>query len=61
MPSGDLTAILSDILLEANINDQKRFKQMVLEAKATLEEDFLAGGDSFALTRLRAMANTGHV
>jgi hypothetical protein len=52
--AGSLVAILSDILLEANLDDPGRFKQILLEAKAGLERRLAPRGHMFVSSRLRA-------
>ncbi len=50
----ELLAILRDVLLTVKLDNQERFKQMVLEAKAREEADLVPGGHRVINTRLRA-------
>lgn len=50
----DLTELMRDVLLTAKLDDQARFKQMVLETKAGMEAGVIGGGHSFAGGRLAA-------
>jgi Zn-dependent M16 (insulinase) family peptidase len=50
----DLLAILRDILLTVKLDDRERFRQMVLEKKASLESSLVPSGSSFVNTRLSA-------
>ncbi len=52
--AGDLLAILSDILLGANLNNQTRFRQLVSEEKARAESAVLDQGSRMASQRLAA-------
>ncbi|MBF0481824.1 MAG: insulinase family protein [Desulfovibrionaceae bacterium] len=52
--AGALIEILSDILLDANLDDPGRFKQILLEAKAGLERRLAPRGHMFVSSRLRA-------
>jgi hypothetical protein len=55
MPQADdLLAILRDVLLTVRLDNQARFKQMVLEAKARKEARLVPGGHGYINTRLRA-------
>lgn len=49
-----LFELMRDILLTVKLEDQARFKQMVLEAKADMEAAIIGGGHSFAAGRLSA-------
>jgi Zn-dependent M16 (insulinase) family peptidase len=53
--SKELLAILSDILLGVKLDNQDRFLQMVLEAKADREARLAPGGHGLVNTRLRAL------
>jgi Zn-dependent M16 (insulinase) family peptidase len=53
----DLLDILRDILLSVKLDNQARFKQMVLETKARLEAGLIPGGHGIVDTRLRAKFN----
>jgi Zn-dependent M16 (insulinase) family peptidase len=55
--SGDLLAILGDMMLTVKLDNQERFKQMVLEAKAQEEASLIPGGHRVIDTRLRAHFN----
>ena len=55
--SDDLLDILRDVLLTVKLDNQSRFKQMVLEAKAGLEASLIPGGHGIVDTRLRANFN----
>jgi Zn-dependent M16 (insulinase) family peptidase len=50
----DLLAILQDVLLTVKLDNQERFRQMVLEAKAREEAALVPGGHRIVNTRLRA-------
>jgi Zn-dependent M16 (insulinase) family peptidase len=50
----DLLAILRDILLTVKLDDRERFRQMVLEKKASLESSLVPSGSGFVNTRLSA-------
>ncbi len=50
----DLLAILRDILLTVKLDDRERFRQMVLEKKASLESSLVPSGSGFVSTRLSA-------
>lgn len=52
--SGDLLEIVSDVLLNARLDDKERFRQMVLETKSGMEAGIIGSGHSFAGTRLDA-------
>ncbi len=51
---GDLFAILEEVLLQPNFDQQERFSQMLLEAKARLEHGLVAAGHSAVASRIRA-------
>ena len=51
----DLLDILRDVLLRVRLDNRERFQQMVLEAKARLEENLVPGGHQYVNTRLRAL------
>lgn len=55
---GDLAAILKEILLTVRLDDQERFRQMVLEEKASLEAMLVPAGHQVVNSRLRARFNT---
>lgn len=50
----DLLSILKDILLTVKLDNQERFRQMVLEEKAGLESGLIPGGHRVANLRLRS-------
>ncbi len=53
----ELLAILRDILLMANLDNQTRFRQLVLEEKAALEAGLIPRGHIVARSRLQARFN----
>jgi hypothetical protein len=55
--SGDLLAILRDVLLTVELDNQDRFRQMVLEEKARQEERLIPEGHLIVNLRLRAHFN----
>ncbi len=52
--TGELLAILRDILERARLDNRERFEQMVLEEKAALESRIVPAGSSYVDRRLRA-------
>jgi Zn-dependent M16 (insulinase) family peptidase len=50
----DLLDILRDVLGTARLDNRERFRQIVLENKASLESSLVPGGHAFVNTRLRA-------
>lgn len=50
----ELLAILSDVLLSANLDNRERFRQIVLEEKAGAESGLIPGGHRVVNTRLRS-------
>jgi Zn-dependent M16 (insulinase) family peptidase len=52
--SDELLDILRDVLLRVRLDNQDRFKQMVLEAKARLEQKLVPAGHQMINIRLRA-------
>ena len=52
--TGDLLAILSDVLLTARLDNPQRFRQMVLEEKADLEAALTPAGHRLVNTRLHS-------
>lgn len=52
--AGELFDILRDVLLDVNLDNQSRFKQIVLEEKAAREARLIPGGHVVVLNRLRA-------
>ena len=55
--TGDLLAILRDVLSGANLENRERFQQMALEAKAGLESRLVGAGHGIVNSRLRARFN----
>jgi presequence protease len=51
----DLLDIFRDVLLKVRLDNKERFLQMVLEAKARLEENLVPSGHQYVNTRLRAL------
>lgn len=54
---GDMFAILSDMLLTLKLDNQERFRQIVLEEKARKESSIIPGGSGFVNLHLRASFN----
>jgi Zn-dependent M16 (insulinase) family peptidase len=50
----ELFSILNDVLINARLDDQARFRQMALEEKASLESGLIRAGHRVVNTRLRA-------
>jgi presequence protease len=55
---GELLAIFQDILQRVRWDNRERFKQMVLEARASMETNLLQGGHAIVNRRLRAHFST---
>jgi presequence protease len=55
--TGDLLAILRDVLLTVDLNNKDRLRQIVLEEKATQEAMLIPRGHLVTLTRLKAHFN----
>jgi Zn-dependent M16 (insulinase) family peptidase len=55
--SRDLMQILRDVLLEARLDNQERFRQMVMEEKARQEQRLIPNGHQVVNLRLRAHFN----
>ncbi|MCS7087820.1 MAG: insulinase family protein [Thermoflexales bacterium] len=53
----DMLDILRDVLLTAQLDNRERFKQIVLENKASLESALTPSGHAFVASRLRAAFN----
>jgi Zn-dependent M16 (insulinase) family peptidase len=53
--AGDLLTILNDILQTARLDNQERFRQIVLEAKADMEAALVPQGHRIVASRLRAL------
>jgi Zn-dependent M16 (insulinase) family peptidase len=51
----DLLDIFRDVLLKVRLDNRERFQQMVMEAKARLEENLVPSGHQVVSTRLRAL------
>ncbi|BDA40898.1 Presequence protease, mitochondrial [Coccomyxa sp. Obi] len=56
--AGDLLDLFTDVLLTARLDDRERFKQMVLETRASLEAGVIGAGHRFAASRLDAQRST---
>ncbi len=54
----DLFDILHEVLLQPNFDQQERFCQMLLEAKARLEHGLVAAGHSAVSSRIRSVYST---
>jgi Zn-dependent M16 (insulinase) family peptidase len=52
--TGELLAILQDILARARLDNRERFQQLVLEEKAAMESRLVPAGSSYVDHRLRA-------
>lgn len=52
--TADLLAIMRDILLTLKLDNQERFRQMVLESKARKEASLIPGGHSVVNSRIQA-------
>lgn len=50
----DLVELMAEILTEADFGDRERFRQMVLEEKARLEQRLVPAGHAYAISRVRA-------
>jgi len=55
--AGDLLDILRDILLTAKLDNQERFRQIVLEEKVGIESELVPSGYAFVVSRLRSRFN----
>lgn len=55
--AGELLAIVRDLLLTVRLDNQERFRQIVLEEKAAQESRLVPGGHAIVNTRLRANFN----
>lgn len=58
--AGDLIDILKDVLLTVRLDNRERFKQMLLEEKAGLEQGIVPGGHRFVNLRLRSHFSEAH-
>jgi Zn-dependent M16 (insulinase) family peptidase len=56
----ELAHILKDILLTVKLDNQKRFRQMLLEEKARTEQGLIPSGHQFVNLRLRAHFGESH-
>jgi Zn-dependent M16 (insulinase) family peptidase len=56
----ELAHIFKDILLTVRLDDQKRFRQMLLEEKARTERGLIPSGHQFVNLRLRAHFGEAH-
>lgn len=50
--TGEMLTIMQEILLETNFDDRERFKQILLESKASLESTLIPSGHSYVNRRL---------
>lgn len=55
--TGELLAILGDVLAGARLDDRERFRQMALEEKASLESRLIQAGHAVINSRLKARYN----
>ncbi len=55
--TGELVAILRDVLTGARLDNRERFQQLVLEEKAALESNLVPAGSSYVDRRLRSCFN----
>ncbi len=53
--TGEMLAIMRDVLLTVRLDNRERFRQMVLEEKAGEESGLIPGGHSVVIGRLKAM------
>ena len=51
---GDMLSIMGDVLLDAQLGNRERFRQMALEEKAGFEARLVPSGNVFADTRIKA-------
>ena len=54
---GEMLAIMRDMITKVDFSNQERFRQMVLDEKASEEAALVPSGHSFVATRLRARFN----
>ncbi len=52
--TGDLLEILSELILEANLDNRERVRQIVLESKARMEQQLIPSGHMIAAVRMKA-------
>jgi hypothetical protein len=55
--TSELLAILRDILLTARLDNRERFRQLVLESKASIESALVPSGNAYVSSRLRSQFN----
>ena len=55
----DMLAIMKDVLLTVKLDNQERFRQMVLESKAQVEAGLIPGGHRVVNTRLGSFFSEG--
>ena len=55
--TGELFAIMHDVLTSARLDNRERIRQMVLEAKAGFESRLAGAGNGIVAQRLRAQSN----
>jgi presequence protease len=53
----ELCNILKDIIMDVNLDNKDRFRQIVLEEKASMEQSLVPAGHRFVATRLKARYN----
>ena len=58
--TADLLEILKDVLLTLKLDDRDRFRQMVLETKASKEAGLVPSGHSYVNSRLRSRFNEAY-
>jgi Zn-dependent M16 (insulinase) family peptidase len=58
--TADLLEILRDVLMTLKLDDRDRFRQMVLESKASKEAGLVPSGHSYVNSRLRARFNEAY-
>ena len=58
--TADLLAILKDVLMTLRLDDRDRFRQMVLESKASKEASLVPAGHSYVNSRLRSRFNEAY-
>jgi Zn-dependent M16 (insulinase) family peptidase len=51
---GDMLGIMGEVLLDAQLSNRERFRQMALEEKAGFEARLVPAGNAFADTRIKA-------
>lgn len=56
--TGELLAIMRDVLLTARLDNRERFRQLVLEEKADQEASLVPGGHGVVASRLRSRFTT---